>query len=67
MSFERTNLAYVVRQTENKASELLHILQRMEGSAILYVRNRRRTKEVTEWLQQTSANSGGKRAKAASW
>ena len=52
MSFERTNLAYVVRQTENKASELLHILQRMEGSAILYVRNRRRTKEVTEWLQQ---------------
>ena len=52
MSFERTNLAYVVRQTENKAGELLHILQRMEGSAILYVRNRRRTKEVTEWLQQ---------------
>lgn len=52
MSFERTNLAYVVRQTENKAVELLHILQRMEGSAILYVRNRRRTKEVAEWLQQ---------------
>ena len=52
MSFERTNLAYVVRRTENKAAELLHILQRMPGSAILYVRNRRRTKEVTEWLQQ---------------
>ena len=52
MSFERTNLAYVVRRTENKAGELLHILQRMAGSAILYVRNRRRTKEVTEWLQQ---------------
>lgn len=52
MSFERTNLAYVVRRTENKAGELLHILQRMAGSAIIYVRNRRRTKEVTEWLQQ---------------
>lgn len=52
MSFERTNLTYVVRRTENKAAELLHILQRMPGSAILYVRNRRRTKEVTEWLQQ---------------
>ena len=52
MSFERTNLAYVVRRTENKAAELLHILQRMPGSAILYVRNRRRTKDVTEWLQQ---------------
>ena len=52
MSFERTNLAYVVRRTENKAAELLHILQRMAGSAIIYVRNRRRTKEVTEWLQQ---------------
>ena len=52
MSFERTNLAYVVRRTENKAGELLHILRRIAGSAIIYVRNRRRTKEVTEWLQQ---------------
>ncbi len=52
MSFERANLAYVVRRTENKAGELLHILQRMTGSAIIYARNRRRTKEVTEWLQQ---------------
>ena len=52
MSFERANLAYVVRRTENKAGELLHILQRMTGSAIIYARNRRRTKEVAEWLQQ---------------
>ncbi len=50
MSFERTNLAYVVRRTDNKPKELLHILQRMPGSAIIYVRNRRRTKEVTEFL-----------------
>ncbi len=50
MSFERKNLAYIVRRTNDKAKELLHILQRMPGSAIIYVRNRRRTKEVTEYL-----------------
>lgn len=50
MSFERKNLAYIVRKTDNKSGELLHILRRIEGSAIIYVRNRRRTKEVTELL-----------------
>ena len=52
MSFERKNLAYIVRRTNDKAKELLHILQRMPGSAIIYVRNRRRTKEVTEYLMK---------------
>ena len=50
MSFERKNLVYIVRNTENKTGELLHILRRMSGSAIIYVRNRRRTKEITELL-----------------
>lgn len=50
MSFERNNLAYIVRNAENKTGELLHILNRMPGSAIIYVRNRRRTKEITELL-----------------
>ncbi len=50
MSFERKNLAYIIRKTENKTGELLHILRRMPGSAIIYVRNRRRTKEITELL-----------------
>ena len=50
MSFERNNLAYIVRKTENKTAELLHILRSMPGSAIVYVRNRRRTKEFTELL-----------------
>ncbi len=50
MSFERNNLAYIVRKTENKTAELLHILRSMPGSAIIYVRNRRRTKEITELL-----------------
>lgn len=52
MSFERKNLAYIVRRTENKAEELLHILNRVAGSAIVYTRNRKKTKEVAQWLNQ---------------
>lgn len=50
MSFERKNLAYLVHSTENKTGELLRILRSIEGSAIVYVRSRRKTKEVTELL-----------------
>ena len=52
MSFERENLAYVVRQTDSKINELLHILQRIPGSAIVYTRSRNRTREVAELLRQ---------------
>ena len=50
MSFERKNLVYVVRHTENKLQELLHILSRIEGSAIVYTLNRKKTKEVCEFI-----------------
>ena len=50
MSFERKNLAYIVRPTENKAEELLHILNNTTGSAIVYTRNRKRTREIAELL-----------------
>ena len=50
MSFERKNLNYIVRPTENKDNEMLHILQRVEGSAIVYVRNRDRTREIANLL-----------------
>ena len=50
MSFGRKNLAYVVRNTENKPAELLHILGRVPGSAIVYTLNRKKTKEVCEFL-----------------
>lgn len=50
MSFERKNLVYVVRPTENKLQELLHILSRIQGSAIVYTLNRQKTKEVCEHL-----------------
>lgn len=52
MSFERKNLAYIVRRTEDKSSELLHILNQVQGSAIVYTRNRKRTKEISLFLNQ---------------
>ncbi len=50
MSFERKNLAYIVRPTDNKLAEMTHILQRIDGSTIVYVRSRKRAKEITEHL-----------------
>ena len=50
MSFERKNLAYIVRYTESKQEEILHILNKVQGSAIIYTRNRKRTREIAEML-----------------
>lgn len=50
MSFERKNLAYVVRNTDDKYHELLHILSSVDGSAIIYARSRKRTKEMAQQL-----------------
>lgn len=50
MSFYRDNLSYVVRRTENKNLELKHILERVPGSSIVYVRNRLETKEIADFL-----------------
>lgn len=50
MSFERKNLAYVVRKTDDKYHELLHILSSVDGSAIVYARSRKRTREVAQQL-----------------
>ena len=52
MSFERKNLAYVVREAEDKQSEMIHILQSVGGSAIIYARSRKRTKEMAQLLSQ---------------
>lgn len=51
MSFERKNLAYVVRKTMNKPEEMMHILKSVEGSAIVYVRSRSRAKEMSEYIE----------------
>ena len=50
-SFLRSNLSYVVRQTNKKADEIVHILSRVPGSAIVYVRNRQRAQELAAYLQ----------------
>ncbi|MBO4565147.1 MAG: RecQ family ATP-dependent DNA helicase [Bacteroidaceae bacterium] len=51
MSFERKNLAYIVRQTVDKTAETLSILQKMpQGSAIVYTRSRRLTSELAKYL-----------------
>ena len=52
MSFERKNLAYVVRNTADKREELIHILSSMKGSAIVYARSRRRTKEFADFINE---------------
>ena len=52
MSFERKNLAYVVRIATDKREQLLHILNSMKGSAIVYARSRKRTKEFAELLNE---------------
>ena len=52
-SYARPNLSYVVRHGENKQQQLIHILERVPGSAIVYVRNRKRTKEIATELLQT--------------
>ena len=52
MSFERKNLVYVVRQAEEKEAEMVHILQSIPKTAIVYCRSRKRTKEVAQLLMQ---------------
>ena len=49
-SFYRSNLAYVVRTVENKDENLLKILNSVPGTSVVYVRNRKRTKEIADFL-----------------
>ena len=50
MSFERANLTYLVRHVADKEQELIHILSHTTGAAIVYVRSRRRSKELATAL-----------------
>jgi ATP-dependent DNA helicase RecQ len=44
-TFARDNLSFVVRETENKERKLLEIFQKVNGSAIVYVRSRKATQQ----------------------
>ena len=52
MSFARSNLSYVVRHSEEKATELAHILRSVPGTAIVYVRSRKRAKQISDELNR---------------
>ena len=56
-SFARPNISYVVRESNKKADEIVHILNRVPGSAIVYVRNRQRAQEIAAYLQEKGINA----------
>ena len=56
-SFCRDNLVYVTREAEQKEAQLLHILQSVAGSAIVYVRSRQKTKQISELLSDQGITS----------
>ncbi|MBO6144913.1 MAG: RecQ family ATP-dependent DNA helicase [Prevotella sp.] len=57
MSFERKNLAYLVRNTPDKHYELIHILEQQPGAAIVYVRSRRHAREIAEQLGEAGLSA----------
>lgn len=57
MSFERKNLVYIVRNVEDKTRYLQKILTQVNGSAVVYVRSRVRTKELAEFLIKNSISA----------
>lgn len=56
-SFSRENINYIVRTADTKITEVLHILTRTTGSAIVYVRSRKRCKEISEYLENAGISS----------
>ncbi len=57
MSFARDNLSYVVRPTEEKVAELIHILHAVPGTAIVYARSRLRTKQICDELNRAGIHA----------
>ena len=57
MSFARDNLSYVVRPTEEKVAELIHILRAVPGTAIVYARSRLRTKQICDELNRAGIHA----------
>jgi ATP-dependent DNA helicase RecQ len=55
--FSRSNLSYVVRESENKIDELIKILNSVPGTSIVYVRSRKSTKEIADWLKKNGISA----------
>ena len=52
-SFSRDNISYLVRNSDTKIHDVLHILSKTKGSSIVYVRSRKKTKEIAEYLSSS--------------
>ncbi len=57
-SFERKNLVYVVQHEENKLNRLLKVTENLKGSGIVYLRSRKKTVEITEFLRKNGIRAG---------
>ena len=57
MSFERKNLAYLVKHSDNKYYDLIRLLEHAPGSAIVYVRSRRHAREISEHLAEAGLSA----------
>ena len=56
-SFTRENISYIVRKSDTKIYDVLHVLSRTQGSSIVYVRSRKKTKEISEYLNSAGITS----------
>ena len=55
--FERANLSYVVRKTENKLGQLLNICNAVEGSGIVYMRSRAKCEDIARFLKENGVSA----------
>lgn len=57
-SFNRSNLIYYTIETDDKFNRLLNICNKIQGSGLIYVRNRKSTQQLAEALKQQGVNAG---------
>ena len=55
--FERPNLSYIVRRTEDKLGQLLNICNSVDGTGIVYVRSRKKTEELSAFLSANGVSA----------
>ncbi len=56
-SFARKNISYLVRQVEEKGTYLVKTLKNVKGNGIVYVRSRKRSKEIAVMLVENGINA----------
>ena len=57
-SFQRPNLAYLTLDCDDKYFKTVQILKKYSGSSIIYVRNRKATLEISNYLNKLGITSG---------